>query len=107
MTIVSRPSPRDASASKNIFIWDKVPNLCKCAPTHQLYLLPTLDDPIRLIDLGLYNPLLGQMTQIWVGGVGWSQTFINHRFYSIFDHYIRLKVHLFTQMGGHAEILKE
>ena len=22
---------------------------------------------------------------MWVGGVGWSQTFINHSFYGIFD----------------------
>ena len=31
---------------------------------------------------------LGQLTQMWVGGVGWSQTFINHCFYDIFDPFL-------------------
>ena len=28
---------------------------------------------------------LGQLTQMWVGRAGWTQTFINHCFYCIFD----------------------
>ena len=28
---------------------------------------------------------LVQLTQMWVDGVGWTQTFINHCFYGIFD----------------------
>ena len=35
---------------------------------------------------------LGQLTQIWVYWVEWSQTFIDYCFFGIFDHYFRLKV---------------
>ena len=31
---------------------------------------------------------MGQFTHMWVGGVGWSQTFINRRFYGIFDPFL-------------------
>ena len=31
---------------------------------------------------------LVQLYQMWVGGVGWTQTFINHCFYGIFDHFL-------------------
>ena len=37
--------------------------------------------------------LFGKKSQIWVGGVMWSQTFLNRCFYGTFHHYIRLKVH--------------
>ena len=36
------------------------------------------------------------MTQIYVGGVGLSQTFINFCIYGIFNHYFRLKIHFFV-----------
>ena len=34
--------------------------------------------------------------KMWVGWVGWSQTFVNRCFYDIFDQYISLKVHFFV-----------
>ena len=37
--------------------------------------------------------LFGKKSQIWVGGVMWSKTFLNRCFYGTFHHYIRLKVH--------------
>ena len=36
---------------------------------------------------------LGKKSQIWVGGVMWSQTLINHCVYGIFHQNIRLNVH--------------
>ena len=37
--------------------------------------------------------LFGEKFQIWVGGMMWSQTFINHCGYGIFHQNIRLNVH--------------
>ena len=50
---------------------------------------------------------MGQLTQMWVGGVRWSQTFINHCFYGIFDPFLPKisekfteKVPTFGERGG-------
>ena len=37
---------------------------------------------------GIKNCYLGQLTQMWVGGVRWSKTFINHCFYGIFGLFL-------------------